>query len=242
MRVTVVKTLLGIGSKASGCSPLCSLQKTTARLSAGSHLYRTIAGGSRTLKFPSSTLVEKTRWMCSSGSAEKAAEKETSPEQLELKKLNDELEEERKKSAEFQDKYMRALAENQNTLNRMRKQVDEAKIYGIQNLVKDLLEFSDVLQTALESTPKDQVTENNIHLKNLHVGLTMVSSSLQKVFKKYGVEVVDPLGEKFNPNLHEALFQQEVENKEAGTVVAVSKIGYKLSDRVIRPALVGVAK
>lgn len=88
----------------------------------------------------------------------------------------------------------------------------------------------------------------------------MVSSSLQKVFKKYGVEVIDPLGEKFNPNLHEALFQQvkisphiisittndfniqEVENKEAGTVVAVSKIGYKLSDRVIRPALVGVAK
>lgn len=64
------------------------------------------------------------------------------------------------------------------------------------------------MQTALESTPKDQVTESNIHLKNLHVGLTMVSSSLQKVFKKYGVEVIDPLGEKFNPNLHEALFQQ----------------------------------
>ncbi|XP_059473093.1 grpE protein homolog, mitochondrial [Neocloeon triangulifer] len=237
-----VRSIFGIGSKLGGVNSgvVVTLPRSTIRLSQGSHFYRTVAGGPRSLKFSSSVLVEKSRWLCTS--AEKQAAQELTAEQIELKKLNEELEEERKKSAELQDKYMRALAENQNTLNRMRKQVDDAKIYGVQNLVKDLLEFSDVLQTALESTPKDQVTESNIHLKNLHIGLTMVSSSLQKVFKKYGVQVIDPLGEKFNPNLHEALFQQEVENKEAGTVVAVSKIGYKLSDRVIRPALVGVAK
>ncbi|KAF4518410.1 hypothetical protein B566_EDAN002063 [Ephemera danica] len=97
-----------------------------------------------------------------------ATSSETS-ESTEIKKLNELLVQERKKAAEFQDKYMRALAENQNTISRMRKQIEDTKVYGIQGLVKDLLEFSDVLQSALESIPKEEVTESNIHLKNLHV-------------------------------------------------------------------------
>lgn len=70
----------------------------------------------------------------------------------------------------------------------------------------------------------------------------MTEGQLKAVFKRHGLEPVDPINEKFNPNLHEALFQQEVEGKESGTVVVVSKIGYKIHDRVIRPALVGVSK
>jgi Molecular chaperone GrpE (heat shock protein) len=68
-----------------------------------------------------------------------------------------------------------------------------------------------------------------------------VSRYLQ-VFKRHGLEPINPLGEKFDPNFHEALFEQEVEGKEANTVVVVSKIGYKLYNRVIRPALVGISK
>lgn len=70
----------------------------------------------------------------------------------------------------------------------------------------------------------------------------MTEKQLMTVFKRHGLEQVNPLNEKFDPNMHEALFQQEVEGKEAGLVIVVSKIGYKLHERVIRPALVGVSK
>ncbi|GLG92425.1 GrpE protein homolog [Gryllus bimaculatus] len=125
---------------------------------------------------------------------------------------------------------------------RLMKQIDDAKLYGIQGFCKDLLEVSDILGTATESVPKQEVTDSNPHLKNLYEGLTMTEAQLQKVFKRHGLVPVNPLNEKFDPNFHEALFQQETADKEPGTVIVVSKIGYKLHDRVIRPALVGVSK
>ena len=70
----------------------------------------------------------------------------------------------------------------------------------------------------------------------------MTKSQLDQVFKRNGLEVINPINEKFNPNLHEALFQQDVPDKEPNLVVVVSKIGYKLHERCIRPALVGVSK
>ncbi|XP_069687079.1 grpE protein homolog 1, mitochondrial-like isoform X2 [Periplaneta americana] len=104
------------------------------------------------------------------------------------------------------------------------------------------LEVADILGKATESVPKEEVRESNPHLKNLYEGLTMTEAQLHQVFKRHGLIPVNPIEEKFDPNLHEALFQQEVQGKEPGTVVVVSKIGYKLHERVIRPALVGVAK
>jgi molecular chaperone GrpE len=70
----------------------------------------------------------------------------------------------------------------------------------------------------------------------------MTKDQLTRVFKRNGLEPVNPLNEKFNPNYHEALFQQDVPNAEPNTVIVVSKIGYKLHERCIRPALVGVSK
>nr|AGM32937.1 GrpE protein-like protein [Coptotermes formosanus] len=143
---------------------------------------------------------------------------------------------------ELEDKYKRALADGENMRRRLMKQIEDAKHFGIQGFCKDLLEVADILGKATESVPKEEVRESNPHLKNLYEGLTMTEAQLHKVFTRHGLIPVNPLEEKFDPNLHEALFQQEVQGKAPGTIVVVSKIGYKLHERVIRPALVGVAK
>ncbi|KAK7873919.1 hypothetical protein R5R35_012933 [Gryllus longicercus] len=160
----------------------------------------------------------------------------------EVEKLNKDIASLEEKRQDLDDKYKRALAEGENMRRRLMKQIDDAKLYGIQGFCKDLLEVSDILGTATESVPKQEVTDSNPHLKNLYEGLTMTEAQLQKVFKRHGLVPVNPLNEKFDPNFHEALFQQETADKEPGTVIVVSKIGYKLHDRVIRPALVGVSK
>ncbi len=97
---------------------------------------------------------------------------------------------------------------------------------------------------ATEATPKDQLTGDNPHLVALYEGLKMTDTQLHKVFTKNGLSKIDPpVGEKFDPHFHEALFQQPlVEGREAGTVAVVTKIGYQLHSRTIRPALVGVFK
>ncbi|XP_031847497.1 grpE protein homolog, mitochondrial Roe1 [Nomia melanderi] len=159
-----------------------------------------------------------------------------------LELLNKELAEVRADKDELEDKYKRALADGENLRVRLTKQVDDAKLFGIQGFCKDLLEVADVLSKATESVPKDELTNKNPHLKTLFEGVQMTDAQLQKVFKKHGLISINPLNEKFDPNQHEALFQQEVEGKEAGTIVVVSKLGYKLHGRVVRPALVGVAK
>ncbi|XP_024218038.1 grpE protein homolog, mitochondrial isoform X2 [Halyomorpha halys] len=173
----------------------------------------------------------------------KIDEKETPLEETnQLNELNKTIEEITKQRDELNDKYKRALADGENLRKRLMKQIDDAKIYGIQSFCKDLLEVADVLGKATESVPKEEVTDKNPHLKSLYEGLIMTEAQLQKVFKRHGLVPLCPLNEKFDPNLHEALFQQEVEGKAAGTVIVVSKTGYKLHERVVRPALVGVAK
>lgn len=125
---------------------------------------------------------------------------------------------------------------------RLTKQISDAKIFGIQSFCKDMLDVSDILEQATQSVPTEEVNDKNPHLKNLFEGLTMTKAQLHQVFKRNGLEQVNPMNEKFNPNYHEALFQQDVPNKEPNTVIVVSKVGYKLNERCIRPAVVGVSK
>ncbi|KAI1287940.1 GrpE -like protein 1, mitochondrial [Halotydeus destructor] len=142
---------------------------------------------------------------------------------------------------EIDDKYKRALAENENTRIRMRKQIDDAKIYGIQSFCKDILDVADVLSTAIQTVDKEAVHKNEL-LKNLFDGVQMTEQQLQGVFRRHGLVKIDPIGEKFNPNEHHAMFETVEEGKEPGTVANVVKIGYKLHSRTIRPAMVGVVK
>ncbi|NXC39113.1 GRPE1 protein, partial [Penelope pileata] len=140
------------------------------------------------------------------------------------------------------DKYKRALADAENVRQRSQKLVEEAKLYGIQSFCKDLLEVADILEKATESVPKEEIKDENPHLKSLYEGLVMTEVQIQKVFKKHGLLRLNPVGAKFDPYEHEALFHAPMEGKEPGTVALVSKIGYKLHGRTLRPALVGVVK
>ncbi|KAM6220814.1 grpE protein homolog 1, mitochondrial [Rhynchocyon petersi] len=149
------------------------------------------------------------------------------------------LEEQLKETTE---KYKRALADTENLRQRSQKLVEEAKLYGIQGFCKDLLEVADILEKATQSVPKEEVREDNPHLKSLYEGLVMTEVQMQKVFTKHGLLRLNPIGAKFDPYEHEALFHAPVEGKEPGTVALVSKVGYKLHGRTLRPALVGVAK
>ncbi|XP_063042614.1 grpE protein homolog 1, mitochondrial [Engraulis encrasicolus] len=140
------------------------------------------------------------------------------------------------------DKYKRALADTENLRQRSQKMIEDAKLFGIQGFCKDLLEVADILEKATECVPKDEVTPQNPHLKNLYDGLVMTEGQMQKVFTKHGLVKLNPDGQKFDPYEHEALFQAPVPGKEPGTVAAVTKVGYKLHGRTLRPALVGVVK
>ncbi|GFR04191.1 grpE protein homolog 1, mitochondrial [Trichonephila clavata] len=164
---------------------------------------------------------------------------EASPREKELLLEKEKLLEDVKN---LNDKYKRALADNENIRTRMRREINDAKQYGIQGFVKDLVEVADVLGKATESVPKEALNSGSSHLKSLFEGLQMTEAQLLSVFKRHGVAQVNPIGEKFNPNLHEALFEQVDESKEPGTVGTVTKVGYKLHDRVVRPAMVGVVK
>uniref|UniRef100_A0A8D1VFN4 GrpE protein homolog n=1 Tax=Sus scrofa TaxID=9823 RepID=A0A8D1VFN4_PIG len=152
------------------------------------------------------------------------------------------LMEEKVKLEEQLKEAMRALADTENFRQRSQKLVEEAKLYGIQGFCKDLLEVADILEKATQSVPKEEIRDDNPHLKNLYEGLLMTEAQIQKVFTKHGLLRLDPLGAKFDPYEHEALFHTPVEGKEPGTVALVNKVGYKLHGRTLRPALVGVVK
>lgn len=128
----------------------------------------------------------------------------------EIERKTQEIEKLKEENGELLNKYKRALADSENLRIRLTRQIDEAKIYGIQGFCKDLLDVADILGKATESVPKDEISERNPHLKNLYEGLTMTETQLHKVFKKHGLVSVNPLSEKFDPQQHEALFEQVI--------------------------------
>ncbi|XP_014681498.1 PREDICTED: grpE protein homolog 1, mitochondrial-like isoform X2 [Priapulus caudatus] len=144
---------------------------------------------------------------------------------------------------DIDDKYKRTLAEVQNVRQRMQRQIDDSKVFSIQGFCKDLLEVADILGKATESVPQEELTDNNPHLKNLYDGLLMTDGQLHKVFSKNGLARITPdVGEKFDPNIHEAMFQIPSENIAVGNIAVVVKVGYSLHSRTLRAAVVGVAK
>lgn len=162
--------------------------------------------------------------------------------EADVQTLTDNVKSLEEKNSELLDKYKRSLADSENMRNRLTKQIQDAKIFGIQSFCKDLLEVADTLGHATNAVPKDQLNDRNPHLKNLYDGLVLTKNSLQQVFKRHGLEAIEPMNSKFDPNEHEALFQKECKDVDPGVVVEVTKIGYKLHNRCIRPALVGVSR
>ena len=117
--------------------------------------------------------------------------------------------------------------------------MDEAKKYGIQDFSKDVVEVADILDKAIGSVKPDDLKDNT-PLENLFQGLKLTEAELHKVMSKNGLQRIDKEGVTFDPNIHEALF--EVPGDKQGTVAVVSRVGYILHGRTIRPARVGVVK
>ncbi len=139
------------------------------------------------------------------------------------------------------DQLLRAVAEAENGRRRAERERDEARRYGATSLARDILQISDNLRRALELVPAEARKASEV-LDALLVGLEATEREVLAAFEKNGVKKVMPLGERFDYNLHQAMFEAENTGKPPGTVVQVMQPGYVLHDRLLRPAMVGVAK
>lgn len=143
--------------------------------------------------------------------------------------------------AALKDQLLRALADAENARRRARKDVDAARSYAISRFAEDLLAVADNLGRALESIPAEQRSDNEA-VKAIADGVEMTARELDTVLGRHGITRMDPLGEKFDYNLHQALFETADTDQPDGTVVQVVQTGYRIGDRLLRAAMVGVAK
>jgi len=144
------------------------------------------------------------------------------------------------KVAEQQDRLLRALAEAENTRRRTQREREEATKYAISGFAKDLLSAADNLHRALDSLPEAEVRDERT--RSLLAGVAATERELLSVFERHGIRRIDPIGERFDHNFHQAIFEAERRDEPAGTIVEVLQPGYVLHDRLLRPAMVGVAK
>jgi molecular chaperone GrpE len=143
-------------------------------------------------------------------------------------------------AAEYKDRALRALAEMENVRRRAQRERDEAAKYAVSGFAKDLLSVADNLRRALASVDPTRVGDDVV--RNLLAGVEATERELLGVFERNGIRRVDPKGEKFDHNFHQAIFEAENTGKPAGAVTEVLQPGYVLHDRLLRPAMVGVAK
>ncbi len=141
---------------------------------------------------------------------------------------------------EVEDQLLRALAENQNLRNRMIKELEDTRKYAISTFSQDLIGVLENLRRAQKSVENENL-EENAALKTLSEGVDLTANELLRVFSKNGIERISPLGEDFDHNFHQALVQIPTAEYEPGKVCQVMAAGYKIKDRLLRPAMVGVA-
>ncbi|MCP3474516.1 nucleotide exchange factor GrpE [Bradyrhizobium sp. CCGUVB1N3] len=147
-----------------------------------------------------------------------------------------------KEAAEARDRMLRTLAEMENLRKRTTKEVADARLYGITGFARDVLDIADNLQRALDAVPAEVRANADPGLTALIEGVELTERSLLNALEKHGVKKFDPSGQKFDPNFQQAMFEVPDPSVPSGTVVQVVQAGYTIGERVLRPALVGVAK
>ncbi|MDL2409137.1 nucleotide exchange factor GrpE [Rhizobium calliandrae] len=152
------------------------------------------------------------------------------------------LERRLKENEELKDRALRVAAEMENLRRRTTRDVHDARTYAVANFALDMLSVSDNLRRALDAIPAEAEASGDAGFKALIEGVDLTERAMLLALERHGVKKLAPEGEKFDPNFHQAMF--EVPNPEvpAGTVVQVVQPGYSIGDRVLRPAMVGVAK
>ena len=143
--------------------------------------------------------------------------------------------------AKQKEQVLRQLAETENARRRAQREREDTIRYGASALAKDLLNVADNLQRALQSVPSEARESDDV-IKNLVIGIEMTEKELLSAMQKQGVEKIEPLGEKFSYDKHQAMFEVPDTGKPAGTIVELMQPGYIMYERLLRPAMVGVAK
>lgn len=147
-----------------------------------------------------------------------------------------------KANAELKDQLLRTLAEMENLRKRTEREVADARAYGITTFARDVLAVADNIQRALDATGSEWKAQADAPGRALFEGVELTERELLKVLEKHGVKRLEPQGQKFDPHLHQAMFEVPDASVPAGTVVQVLQAGFVIGDRILRPALVGVAK
>jgi len=145
-------------------------------------------------------------------------------------------------NGQLKDRVLRTLAEMENLRRRTEREVADAKTYGVTSFARDMLTVVDNLARALEHFPPEARASADPSIRSMVEGVELTARDVEAVLSRHGVKKLDPEGQKFDPNFHQAIFEAPDETVPAGTVSQVVQSGWTIGDRVLRPAMVGVSK
>jgi molecular chaperone GrpE len=146
--------------------------------------------------------------------------------------------------SDLKNQLLRTLADNENNRRRYEKEKEDLSTYIISNFAKEMLSVLDNLHRAIEVSSKIDTKDDKIDKNTLDFieGVKLTEKQLSSINEKFKITKVDSLNNKFDPNMHQAMFEIENEDEEEGTILQVIQDGFKIEDRLLRPALVGVSK
>lgn len=165
-----------------------------------------------------------------------SAESEHADSKISNLSLNKKIQETYSKNEDLQDKYVRVLADLENLKRRQIKERDEAVQRTRSQIMGDLLPSLDAFQMGMQEAEKDEST------KNIFVGISMAFKQMENVLGEYGLEIINPDGYEFDPKFHEALSYQQSDDVKEGFVLKTVRIGYRIKDKLLRPASVIISK
>lgn len=172
------------------------------------------------------------------GAEQPVRQEESDPLKLALQAV-DALKEE---NAQLRDKLLRGLADMENLRKRLEREKAEATLYAASNFARDLLSVADNFSRALAAVTTEQRAAADEMSSNLLAGIEVTERELTNVLERHGIRRIDAMGQKFDPHMHQAMFEVPTADHPAGTVVQVMQNGYAIGTRCLRPALVGIAK
>jgi molecular chaperone GrpE len=145
-------------------------------------------------------------------------------------------------NAELKDRLLRTLAEVENVRRRGEREVNDTRVYAVAKFAGDMLGVADNMERALANIPAEKLEAADGAIKTLVEGIELTEKEMLRTLEKHGVKKLDPKGERFDPNFHQAMFEVPDPSVPNGTVAQVVQVGYSIGSRVLRPALVGVAR
>jgi molecular chaperone GrpE len=145
-------------------------------------------------------------------------------------------------NSQLKDRVLRTLAEMENLRRRTEREVSDAKTYAVTGFARDMLTVVDNLARALEHLPAEARAAADPQIQSMIEGVELTARDLEAVLGRHGVRRLDPKGQKFDPNFHQAIFEIPDETLPVGVVSQVVQSGWTIGDRVLRPAMVGVSK